>query len=195
MTPIDVVNQSLDFIGAQVQLASFSDPARPGLAASALLLYTPTVQLVLRQNNPDFARLTPTLLLASTVTPPVPWMFVYEYPADCLFLRQLVPPPRSYNIYDPFPVRGNVGVVIDPSSNPVKVIATDLANAFAVYTTSLVTEDNWDSVFLQAVIRQLANPLAMAVAGRPDYARELLEEAARYEQMQELDDESMARAI
>jgi hypothetical protein len=153
------------------------------------------VQLLLRQNNPDFARLTPQLLLASTVTAPVPWMFAYEYPADCLFLRQLVPPPRSYNIYDPFPIRGNVGVAIDPSMAPVKIIATDLANALAVYTTSNVTEDQWDSVFLQSVIRQLANPLAMAVAGRPDYARELLEEAARYEQMQEFSDESMARAV
>jgi uncharacterized protein with ATP-grasp and redox domains len=86
-------------------------------------------------------------------------------------------------------------VAIDPSMAPVKIIATDLANALAVYTTSNVTEDQWDSVFLQSVIRQLANPLAMAVAGRPDYARELLEEAARYEQMQEFSDESMARAV
>jgi hypothetical protein len=185
-TPLDIVNQALDFVAAQTQITSF---AQVPIGPAAEVIYAPTVQLVLRQNNPDFARFQVPLVVSPSV-PPYGWMFAYVYPADCLFARQVAPLPGTYNMFDPQPIRGLVYF-----ANPGKLIATNLANAILVYTTSLVTENEWDALFTQSVVRQLANPLAMAVAGRPDFAKELLETAARYEQMAELDDESMARAM
>ena len=70
------------------------------------------------------------------------------------------------------------------------MIFTNQQGALGVYTSSNVTEDQWDTLFLQSVARQLANPMSMALEGRPDYARELLAQALQYEQMSELDDES-----
>jgi hypothetical protein len=197
MTPVEVFNQALQFIGAQTQITVFGDgsSAFPPAANAADVLYMPTVQLVLRQNDPDFARYT-VALAASAAAPPPSWAFAYTYPADCLRVRQLRPPTGSYNVFDPQPVRGNVAFVrLPPGNTPGKAILTNQPNALAVYTTSLATEDQWDSIFEQAVVRQLANPLALALAGRPDYARELLEEAGRYEQLAEFGDESMARSV
>ena len=79
------------------------------------------------------------------------------------------------------------------SSGPVKVIFSNQTQALAVYTSSDLTENDWDAMFTMAVVRQLANPFAMALEGRPDYARELLAQALQYEQMAELDDESSSK--
>jgi len=187
---IDVFNQALEFIGSQTQIEAFGDgtSAFPPAANAATVLYTPTVQLLLRQNNPDFARFTVALTVSPASVPP-PWIYAYVYPGDCVWARQIAPSGR-YNIFDPYPIRGLVYF-----ANPGKLIATNQANAELVYTTSLVTENEWDAVFEQSVVRQLANPLAMALAGRPDYAKELLETAARYEQLAELSDESVARSV
>jgi hypothetical protein len=188
---IDVVNYALELVAAQTVITALSDGTIAGNAAG--VIYAPTVQMLLRQLDPDFARYTISLVLAGGVAVPTPWTFAYLYPTDCLRARQVAPPPGGYNVFDPQPIRANVGFAF-PGSVATKIIATNQASAQLVYTTSLVTENQWDAIFLQAVIRQLANPLSMAIAGRPDFARELLDEAARYEQMAELADESMARA-
>jgi phage shock protein A len=69
------------------------------------------------------------------------------------------------------------------------VILTNQNAALAVYTTNAMNENQWDSGFAEAVVRRLANPLGMAMAGRPDFARELLEESERYSQLAEAIDE------
>ena len=62
-------------------------------------------------------------------------------------------------------------------------------NAIAVYTSNIPTVDEWDTAFREAVVRRLATPLAMALAGRPDFSRELLTESEQYAQMSEIIDE------
>jgi hypothetical protein len=193
-TSIDIANRALEMIASQQLITTFADPTNPASVAASVL-YTPVVQMLLRQMDPDFARRTNVLLLAQPTPNQVPtlaWAFEYVYPADCLRLRQVV--PVTWSVFDPQPVRANVGVDII-SGSPAKVILTNQANALATYTTSLVTENQWDSLFSEAVVRQLANPFSMALSGRPDFAKELLDQAASYEQMAELDDEGMARSI
>ena len=78
---------------------------------------------------------------------------------------------------------------VQSSYNNTKVILTNQVNALAVYTTTLIDETIWDSAFVDAVVRRLANPLAMAVSGRPDFARTILEQAAMMAQTAEMIDE------
>jgi hypothetical protein len=152
--------------------------------------------LTLREIDPDFARTQVALSASGATAPLVPWSYEYLYPADCLRLRQVRPPSSGIGSLadpnDPQPVRAEVSY--DPngagSTSPAKVILTNQQNALANYTTSSVTENQWDAVFREIVVRRLANPLAMAIAGRPDFARELLEEAERYAGLAELTDDS-----
>lgn len=185
ITSASVVNEALELIAAQTTIAALNDGSPAGNAAG--ILYAPVVDLLLRQLNPAFARRIAALAVA-TATPLIPWAYEYAYPADSLRLRQ-VRPGTAGN--DPQPIRAQVAFDT-VGGNPAKVILCNLASAYAAYTTSAAgvgQEGLWDNAFLEAAVRRLANPLAMALAGRPDFARELLAESLQIAQMAETIDE------
>jgi hypothetical protein len=190
-TPEDVVNQAIEYAGNQATISALNDGTPAGNAAG--IIYAPTWQMVARQLDPDFARRTlPLALVTGGVLPPG-WAFEYGYPSDCLRLRCLAPQPGSYDVFDPQLILGNVALDVILGT-PQKVVFSNQPNAIGVYTSSDVIEDDWDMLFLQSVVRQLANPLAMALEGRPDFSRELLMQAMQYEQQAELSDESATGA-
>lgn len=176
LTSAIVANSALEQIASQSTITALNDGST--LAAQINVVYAPTVQLMLRELDPDFARYTAALVLSAAVTPVSPWGYEYLYPADCVRLRQVAPPSGGYDPLDPQPIRANVGFDIIATVN-TRVILTNQINAIAVYTSSTVTEAQWDSAFTDTVVRRLANPLAMALSGRPDFAREILEESAK----------------
>lgn len=190
LTSQQVVNEALQQIASQARITALTDGTGPANAAN--VIYVPTVQLMLRELDPDFARFTAALAPSGAATPVPPWAFEYVYPADMVRLRQVRPPQNLItDPNDPQPIRANVA--FDGANG--KVILTNQASALAVYTTSAVTELQWDSVFTDAVVRRLANPLAMALAGRPDFAKTILEQSAMMAQTAEaVDDSGFRRA-
>jgi len=185
LTAVQVVNEAYQMIGSQVQITGFPPTDNTAAAKAANVLYVPTVQLLLREIDPDFARYTAPLTIA--VAPPSypPWAYEYLWPSDMLRLRQVRPPGTGTGSLsdpnDPQPIRANVAFDLIADIN-TKVILCNQPDALAVYTTSDVAEAQWDSVFQDAVVRRLANPLAMALAGRPDFAKSILEQAAQMAQ-------------
>lgn len=187
-----VVNYALELIASQVSIVALSDQTPQAEAAN--VIYQPIVQLLLRELDPDFARRTATLALSAAVTPIPPWAFEYLFPTDGVRLRQVRPPVGTYDINNPQPVRANVAFDVI-GITPTKVILTNQVNALAVYTSSSASEAVWDTVFAEAVARRLANPLAMALSGRPDFAREILEQSAQVAQTADaVDDSGFRRA-
>lgn len=188
-TTITVVNTALEMIATQSRITSLTDGSPEANAAQ--VIYAPTVNIMLRELDPDFARFTATLVTAAG-TPPYPWQYQFAYPSDCIRLRQVR--PVNYDVFDPQPIRANVAVAT-VSSVLTKIIYTNQVSALAVYTSSAATEAQWDAVFEDAVARRLANPLAMALAGRPDFARELLDESSRVAATAEMVDDSGFRRV
>lgn len=181
-TQAGIVNDALQLTGEQVQITGSLpnfDGSPAGLAAGAL--YTPALQLLLREMDPDFARTSAVLAIAAPIGIVNPFAYEYAYPATCLRARQIAPPNSGTGAladpYDPQPVRG---IVAYDATFANKVILTGQQNAVLWFTTSAVAEALFDAGFAEALSRRLANPLAMALAGRPDFARELLEESERY---------------
>lgn len=183
-TAADIVNGALELIAAQTMITSLTDGSPAANAAA--VIYQPTVSLLLRQTQPDFSRVINVPLAPVAFAGDGGWSFAYQYPANCLRFRQVI--PLSWDTFDPQPIRWSVNIV-----GATKAILTNQRSANGVYTTGSVTENDWDAEFTEAVKRQLANPLSMALSGRPDFAKELLEEAMRYEQMVEVYDESATR--
>src|SRR4029077_5778263 len=144
-TSVDIVNRALELLGVQTTIVALNDGTPAGNAAG--VLYAPAVNLMLRQMDPAFARRTAALSAAGGTTP-APWTQEYNYPADCLRLRQLRPQPGSYNVNDPQPVRGAIAF---DNGLSVKVIVSNQANASAVYTSSAPNETQWDWAFAEAV--------------------------------------------
>jgi hypothetical protein len=192
-----ICNTALEQIASQSRVTSL-DPTVDSstVAAAAAVVYEPTVWLLLRELDPDFARFTATLALSAAATPVPPWTFEYLYPVDAVRIRQVRPPATG------------IGALADPNNPQVvraqvafdnittvgtKVILTNQINALAVYTSASVSEALFDAVFADAVARRLANPLAMALSGRPDFAEKILQQAAQVAQTCEVVDESSVR--
>jgi len=195
-TSADIVNRALEMVASQVKVTG-NDPAYDASVAgnAAGVLYRPAVEMLLRQLDPDFARTAASLIAQAngTLVALTKWTQEYIYPSTALRLRQIRPAKGDYDELDPQPVRGEV--MADPLSvpgGPVKVVMTNQANAIAVFTSSAAgvgAESLWDAAFQEAAARRLANPLAMALAGRPDFARSLLEESDQFAQLAELSED------
>jgi hypothetical protein len=92
--PTDVVQQAIDASGADYLLGDIEDGSRP--AQIALRAYPHCLEQLLRAANWDFARKQANLTLIADATGqtvgvgnvvPVPWIYEYGYPSDCVKAR------------------------------------------------------------------------------------------------------------
>lgn len=184
LTPTAVVNQAINLIGDNQSLVTGTlpnfDTSPAGVAAS--LLYTPTVQAVARGYGWDFNRNIATLALSGNVAP-LEWTFEYIYPASGLEVRQVMP-SVLVDANNPIPVRWDIGYV-SVGGTLTKVIWTNVANAIAKITGQ-PPETLWDAGFEMTVVRLLASGMAMALAGKPETAKLMLESAGDFERAAEM---------
>jgi hypothetical protein len=175
-TAASVVNQALQEIAGQATVTG-TNPAFDGSPAgnAASILYTPCVNLLLREQDWEFARTTAPLV-TSGIAPTYPWTFGYLYPADCMRIRSVV--PATWDANDPQPVRWSEGEQTI-GGVATRVIFCDVATASLTYSTNTVTESEWDAMFQEAMVRLLASELAMAIGGRPDFSKVKLQEAGQ----------------
>ena len=178
-TSTAIVNRAAAQIAGQAQVSgTFPNFTGGGnVSTYANILYAGVVNMVARQQDWECFRYV-VALTPSGNAPLYPWTFEYLYPADCLRVRQVT--PATWNQNDPQPVQWSV------EEHPIsgvatKVIGCNTAAASLVYTTSYpnVTEAQWDPLFQEAVVRTLASELSMAIAGRPDFSRVILEQAGQ----------------
>lgn len=183
VTATNIVNQAIQLIGDNQPLITGNAPAFDnspgGIAAS--LLYMPAVQTVGRQFEWDMARNTIALSLTAN-TPPLGWLYEYLYPSNGIEVWQVTPATLA-DPNNPLPTNWVVANNL-VSSVQKKVIHTSVAEARAVYNNS-PTEDLWDPLFREAVVRQLASEFAVALFGRPDIAQAMLETGAAFEKVGE----------
>lgn len=186
-SPVDIARQALAQIGQQISISSFGDTSPAGKTAQ--LLYTPTVQTLLRAAPWNFARAQIALTLwksasvngvPSTNPPPQPWLYSYEYPNDCLKLRFLQPtmltqatsPPLTTGMTAPqWLPQGTTtmpfveGTDFDDRGNYVRVVLTNLVTAQGIYVRDLSQfPDTWDPTFLAAAVAMLAAYFINALA-------------------------------
>lgn len=173
VTATDIVNEAIQMIGNNQTPVTGNAPTFDDSAAgiAAQQLYTPTVEAVARLFEWDMARNTVTLT-ASGNTPPSPWAYEYVYPSNGIEVWQILPATIA-DPNNPLPTNWTVANTL-VASVQTKVIQTDVPNAKAVYNNN-PDPTLWDAGFKEAVVRLLASKMAMAVAGRPETAANLLE--------------------
>jgi hypothetical protein len=171
-TSTTIVNRALQEISAQATVTG-TNPAFDGSAAgnAASILYTPSVQTLLRQTDYEFSRAVETLTPAS-IAPPLNWGYAFNYPGDCIKIRQILPGTLSTN-NDPQPITWDV-ITTFVSGSQARVICTNIPASTIVYTTNSVSESEWDSLFEETVVRYLASEFVMALGGRPDFSEKML---------------------
>ena len=174
LTSWQVVNRALTEIVQQPGVSSGTpatnfDGTPQGIYAATL--YPGAVNLLLRQQDPEFARRVIALSLSGG-TAPYPWAYEYVYPTDCVRVRQVR--PASWDVTDPQPIRWDVG-----NNGSETVVWSSVASAALTYTSNAVTEGEWDDGFTEIVVRYLGSQLALPVSGRPDFSREMMEISGR----------------
>ncbi len=110
--PTDVCQQAIDASGVDYLLGDIEDGSRP--AQVLLRAYQQCLMQLLRGANWDFARKTSQLTLLADATGntpnvgtlvPVPWIYSYEYPIDCMKARFI---PWNYAVQNPGTPPGNI---------------------------------------------------------------------------------------
>ncbi len=178
VTSNDIANAALELTGNNGPQVTGVDPTWDNSTAGVALqkLYSFCVQTVARQFGWDFARNQVTLTLTAN-TPPVGFLYEYVYPG-VVEVWQLVPAtiPDANN---PVPVTWDTGNAL-VNAVQTKVIWSNLQNAKAIYNNN-PTENVWDPLFREAVIRLLGSELSIALNGRPDTAEGLLNSGGAFE--------------
>ncbi len=216
-SPVDICNMALGQIGEQITIQSISPPKPPTVAANtAALYYAPKISSLMRAAPWNFTRATRSLTLLKSAMdlstgapsanpPPLPFLFEYLYPPECLDARFI---PRFSNLntssvsssVTPLTTAPNatfwpvltaevpatfvVAMDTDSNGNQIKVILTDEPFAILVYTARIDDCNLWDANFVDAAVHTLAaffvNPLnrnAALMKQNIDIARQIIAEA------------------
>lgn len=166
---VDLCKQALAEIGTRSTITALNDGSTE--ANYCLLLYAPLRDFMLREGDYDFAmRSAPTVVPATT--PPVPWSFIYTYPADAIRIRQLI--PSIWTPLDPKPIEWNI-----LTFTTSKYIVANQSSAAMLYTYAPL-EDHFDPIFRESFVRLLSSSLAFALSNRIEASDKTLKEALTF---------------
>ena len=154
MTSTDICNLALAYLakGRITSLTQNTEEAR-----QCAMHYDHCRRLLLRSYRWGFARRIEKLALSALTIPG--WEFVYGYPADCLIVRFVFEKEGAakkevdLNQFDISDVDG------------VKVICTDVEQAWCEYTEDVVEVAKMTEEFVEALARYLAASMAMVITG------------------------------
>lgn len=175
-SPADVINLTLRRIGYNGRVGNLYDGSKA--AKNALDLYGQTRDELLRQNDWDFAEVTATLMLLksapvggyippviwSTAYPPLPWLFEYARPTDCLKVRAVKPVPLFLPVMDPQPHVFSLGFD-DTLNPPAQVIMCNVPAAILTYTGQPTNPATWEADFVEALAAALGRRMAPNLVG------------------------------
>lgn len=192
--PETVCNAALTRIGwSGGFIANIFDGSRQSNAA--LSVYGQTRDNLLRSFEWGFAEVNTPLTLLKTApvfgySPPsttsswtnsypmLPWIYEYQYPADCVKLRSIRPMNPVLPVFDPAPQTFRIADDNSLTTSNTKVILTNLANAYAVYTGQITDPSLWDEGFTEAMVASLADRLGPMLRGADEKTVLAAEETA-----------------
>jgi hypothetical protein len=193
-SPADLANVALVRMGYKLRVGSLYD----GSAAAKKILdvYAQTRDELLRAFDWGFAERSTVLTLQKSapalpgggfgyipptvwngaVNPPLPWLFQYAYPADCLKIRLVKAVPLFVPNFDPQP--NQPAIANDSYVAPAqRVILSNIPNATLVYTGQVTDPATWDVGFVAECAAALERSLGPALIGSQAMQAEAANEA------------------
>jgi hypothetical protein len=161
-----ICNQALDLIGYPRHIGNIYEGTKA--ARVALGAWGRTRDLLLKTTNPDWARKDGTLVLSKSAPnivngtasyngawtnalPPIPWLYEYLWPDDCVEPLRVKSTPATVPIWRPRPTQ--VRQMIDTSTH---TILTNEPNAILVYIFKVTDPDLWHEDFQTLMVEALA---------------------------------------
>lgn len=175
---ITICNLALSEVGTRSTIASLSEGSAEANTLS--LHWDSAVEVLLQKARWNFARQQASLTLLADATQgqavPVPWLYKYAYPSDCVQGRFVMPStlvtnpgttpgvPTAPTAVMP-PVRFLVAADVDASGNKSVVILTNQPQAIFVYTGRITNPALFDGQFSDALATYLGARVCMALTG------------------------------
>lgn len=164
ISKLEIWNQALSRCGSSQLIQDEAEQSSQRVLAE--LHYAQARDAVLRHANWLFAKKTEPLALLSE-DPPPGWDYLYDYPADCLLMREIVPEDGNgmylnYRYSDEPNVLGRHFQAFQVCSvGKDRAIAANLEDAYGVYTRRVENAALFPPDFSDAVILSLAGRLCM----------------------------------
>lgn len=173
-SPADLLNVTLRRIGYKLRVGSLLEGSFA--AKQALDLYAQTRDQLLRTNDWGFAERNIALTLQKSApvggyippttwnpatNPPIPWLFSYARPSDCLKIRSVKPTPLFVPNFDPQP---NIFGEANDTGLNAQVILCNVPNALLVYTGQITDLTAWDADTISSFADELGRGLAPVLA-------------------------------
>jgi hypothetical protein len=186
---VSVCNISLLSIGAQAQISNLTENSTQANACNTLyqFVYEQLARTALWNCLRQQAVLT--LIQAAQGTPenptgslfpqpPIPWLYAYSLPSNCLQARYIVPsfPSTGNSPISPayvaaaawLPGAGQIPFQVaygtDSLNNPIQIILTNQTQAQLVYTVNQPNPQIWDADFTAAYVASMAAYLVPALS-------------------------------
>jgi hypothetical protein len=185
MDDVTICNMALGEAGARTTITSLSEKSKE--ANLCAIYYTPARDAVLQAARWNFARkqLNLALLKDATATPPqavpVPWLYEYAFPSDCIQGRYIMPMFDSLpgtvaglpaaSVYRGPPVKFVVSNDLDTSGADIRVILTNQPQAVFVYTKQTQDPNQFDAQFVECLAATLAAKLIKPLTGKSPTAQ------------------------
>jgi hypothetical protein len=174
----DICNYALKLAGFSHRIGSIWEGSE---ASKAFLdLYSTVRDELLRQFDYAFAeRIVGLTLLKSapktgyippitwsSAYPPLPWLYQYSYPTDCLKVRAVKTTPIQVPNFDPQPI---IFSIINDNSytTPVKCLVCNIPYAVLTYTGQVTNPSAWEPLFISTLAEELARRVG-PVLGKVD---------------------------
>lgn len=137
------------------------------------LFYEPVKEEVLRTHNWGFACAEEALALIEKQDSRLP--YVYQYPADALFIRRVFNPARAGS--PEFSAAYPEGEFVEGflKSANTRVLKTHIPGAYAQYTKNIMDASLFDAAFVKSFSLALAADIALALTGDASLAAQLLQ--------------------
>lgn len=162
---VQIAKLALQHIGDRWDITSLADASAE--AEQVNLIFNDTRDALLRAHPWVFAKAY-TSPAALTGTVPGNWDYMYTYMTDCLRVQGIVDPTKK-NLTIKFEVARNAA--------GVKVILTNHQDPEFIYTQAITDPTEFDAEFILAFSYMLASRLAMPLAGDPELATALINQA------------------
>lgn len=165
ISPVKIGNMALSHIGASSSVESFTENSSE--AKQLKLWYDFSRRQALEALDWNFARKRQVLASHSDDAPGT-WLYRYQYPTDCLSIREIENP---YG-------KGADAVAFEIESSEdggTKTILTDLSPATAIYTFDCTSTNLYSSMFIEALSYLLAHHISFSLNGKKDLKLTMLE--------------------
>jgi hypothetical protein len=171
-SPADIVNVALAQIGYKNRVGSLFEGSRA--AKNALDIYGQTRDQLLREGDWPFAQrdlvgaltksapvggYVPPTVWDPLVNPPLPWLYQYTYPTDCIKVRAVKPQLIFVPNFSPQPYLFAVA-----NNGDERVILSMVSNAIVTYVGQITDPTDMPPDFVEAFVAALGRRLAPVLA-------------------------------